>query len=106
MAPGDADARPVVSGPGVRIFEIAGYISSLFLAEHDDGRLLLLDAGTARDFATVEAAIPRVTGGRRRASDLDLVVATHAHPDHMGAALAWRQRYGTRVAAPARVGDW
>lgn len=70
--------------------------------------LTLIDAGWPGDTARVEASI-RALG--RHPRDVEAIVLTHAHLDHMGAINHFHQRYGTPVfmndadAAHARGGD-
>ena len=86
----------------MHIHPIPGYISTLFLCEYPGGRSLLLDAGSACDVALVKAWC-----AAHDVAPPSLVVATHAHPDHMGGAAAWqREPGGVVLAAPARAGKW
>lgn len=88
--------------PDVTIHAISGFISSLFLASYGD-RTLLLDSGCVMDFDAVrfyqQSVLPK--------SPVACVVATHCHPDHMGAI----QRYGTEApsvttCAPEGMSEW
>ena len=60
----------------------------------DGGRLALVDAGFPGDWSMVVTALG--TLGRRMA-DIDAVVITHAHVDHLGIAERVRQQAGATV---------
>ena len=74
----------------------------------DGAALTLIDAGWSKDTARVEASI-RELGCHPR--DVQAILLTHAHIDHMGAINHFHQRYGTPVfmsaadAEHARSGD-
>ena len=70
--------------PGIH--RLGNDLVNFYLVE-DDGGLTLIDAGLPGFRGQVEALL----GERGRAlSDLDAVVLTHAHPDHVGVAEAVR----------------
>ena len=76
-----AAARPF------KVHSIPGIISTIFLVEYPH-KLLLLDAGCASDVPRVHDFI--VHRLQRPFTDLKLVVATHAHPDHqVMCVLCW-----------------
>ncbi|GAA4478890.1 MBL fold metallo-hydrolase [Rhodococcus olei] len=60
----------------------------------DGDALTLIDGGYPRDVGAVEDAI-RLLG--RRPEDVEGMLLTHAHIDHMGAIVAFHERYGTPV---------
>jgi glyoxylase-like metal-dependent hydrolase (beta-lactamase superfamily II) len=66
--------------PGVH--RLTGGIVSFYLID-DGGRLVLVDAGTPRDWNLL---VRTITGLGRRVEDLDAVLITHAHSDHTGFA--------------------
>lgn len=70
--------------------------NSLYVAQYHDGRVLILDGGCAGDHARVEALLSHSP---------TLVVCTHAHPDHMGAAGIWTDA-GVPVACPVGANKW
>lgn len=70
----------------------------------DRDRLVLLDVGTA---TTPEASIrPELAAAGLRAEDIDLVVISHAHPDHQGGASGIRDMSHPRFAGPAEEVAW
>lgn len=66
-----------------------------FLVEEGD-RLAVVDTGFPRSWSTLEEAL-RSLG--RSPSDIDAVVLTHAHFDHMGFAERARSELGVPVWA-------
>ena len=60
----------------------------------DDG-LTLVDAGFPIDLPNIHLALRSLGAGPR---DLDLIVATHYHGDHVGTVAGLKRRYGVRVA--------
>jgi len=67
----------------MKLHQIQGYIQSIYLAEYPH-KLLLLDGACRADVETISYFI---TGSLKRPlSHLKLVVSTHMHPDHAGAA--------------------
>jgi glyoxylase-like metal-dependent hydrolase (beta-lactamase superfamily II) len=78
-------------GPG--LFRVADGIVNWYLVS-DGGEVALYDAGWPRSWPRVEAAVAELG---RRPADITAVVLTHAHPDHLGAAEAVRQKTGATV---------
>ena len=66
--------------PGIH--RLSGGVSNFYLVEQSRG-LTLVDAGTPGDWRLFLRALD---GLGRRLDDLDAVVLTHAHPDHVGFA--------------------
>jgi glyoxylase-like metal-dependent hydrolase (beta-lactamase superfamily II) len=58
-------------------------------AVEDGGRLTIIDAGLPKHAATLEADLRSVG---RELSDIEAVVLTHAHPDHIGVTGFLRAR--------------
>lgn len=85
-----------------KIHEIEGYIQTIYLVEQDD-KLLLLDGCARPDIPVVESFI--VEKLNRRFSDLALVIATHAHPDHAGGLSFYKAR-GIKIAGPVELNSW
>ena len=83
------------------IYEINGYISSLFLVE-TDGEFLLLDAGCSCDFQTIKEFIENKG---KCLTDLKLVVVTHMHPDHAGGVKHF-QKHGIPIASTEGAYKW
>lgn len=79
---------------------------NVYLVQDDSGRLTLVDAGLPRMYARLVAAVAEIG---HRLTDIDAVVVTHGHPDHVGMAERLRQEAGARVwvheADDAMVGD-
>ena len=85
------------------LYEFEGYIQSIYLVEYPHG-LLLLDGACRADVPVIIDFI--TTKLNRPASDLKLVVSTHMHPDHAGAATKLKQLTGCKIAAGAQVKQW
>jgi glyoxylase-like metal-dependent hydrolase (beta-lactamase superfamily II) len=87
----------------VKIHKIEGYIQNLFIAEYPD-KLLLLDGGSKADIQTIENFIQKNLN--KPLSELKLIVVTHMHPDHAGAASILRKKYGIPLAAHPEIDEW
>ena len=85
-----------------KIHEIQGYIQTIYLVEQPNG-LLLLDGCCRPDVAVVKQYIEEKL--KRNFSDLELVISTHAHPDHVG-GLAYFKSLGVNIAGPVGLNDW
>jgi glyoxylase-like metal-dependent hydrolase (beta-lactamase superfamily II) len=68
-------------------------VVNFYLVE-EGGRLLLVDAGAPRDW---DLLVRAVAGLGRRLDDLEAVLLTHAHADHIGTAERARTTAGARV---------
>ncbi|NOZ12286.1 MAG: MBL fold metallo-hydrolase [Acidobacteria bacterium] len=85
------------------IYEIEGYIESIYLVESDKS-LLLLDGGCRGDAKRIEAFI---TGELHRpVTDIGLMVVSHMHPDHAGGAPILRKKFGIPIAAHHKIDNW
>jgi len=83
------------------VHRVADGLVNWYLIE-DGGRLAIVDAGWPRSWPRIEQAI-RALG--RSPADVDSVLLTHGHPDHMGAAERARTTIGVPVrASRAEVG--
>ena len=71
---------PTEVAPGIHRF--TGMVSNFYLVE-DSGGLTLVDAGTPGDWQLFLRSLDALG---RRLGDVDAVVLTHAHPDHVGFA--------------------
>jgi glyoxylase-like metal-dependent hydrolase (beta-lactamase superfamily II) len=87
----------------MQIHHLKGYIQSIYLVEYPHG-LLLLDGCCRADVGQLEEFI----GGKlqRPFSDLNLVVVTHMHPDHAGAAHKLRELTGCKIASANMDKPW
>jgi glyoxylase-like metal-dependent hydrolase (beta-lactamase superfamily II) len=54
--------------------------------------VVLADAGLGQASSTSGAIVARLEMAGIRPKDIDTVVFTHAHPDHIGGAVDWRDR--------------
>jgi glyoxylase-like metal-dependent hydrolase (beta-lactamase superfamily II) len=69
----------------------------VYVVEGSDGSLALIDSGWSSDDG-LEALRAGLTTIGRTLDDVALVVVTHLHADHLGAAAAIRRASGARVA--------
>ena len=86
-----------------KIHHLKGYIQSMYLIEYSD-KLLLLDGGSRGDIERIEDFITETLN--RSMSDLKLIVVTHLHPDHAGAAPHLREKYNIPIAAHPEINEW
>jgi len=82
---------PAEVAPGIR--RLTGGVSNFYLVE-DSGGLTLVDAGTPGDWQLFLRSLDALG---RRLGDVDAVVLTHAHPDHVGFAERARREAPTNV---------
>ncbi|MGR5065096.1 MBL fold metallo-hydrolase [Photobacterium sp. DNB22_13_2] len=87
----------------MKLHQIDGYIQSIYLVEYRYG-LLLLDGCCRADIPILLKFIS--DNLNRPVKDLKLVVVTHMHPDHAGAAHRLRNLTGCRVASANIKGQW
>ena len=76
-----------------------GDLVSSFAFVDDDGQVTLVDAGTRRGPKRVLAGLAHIGVAP---SDVTRLIATHAHPDHVGGLSALRGRTGGQVAVHER----
>ncbi|RLT28244.1 MAG: MBL fold metallo-hydrolase [Chloroflexi bacterium] len=67
--------------------------SNVYLVEAADGQLVLIDTGFAPSLDAIEAELAATVPGRH----LSMVLLTHSHPDHSGAAEGLREHLGVPV---------
>jgi glyoxylase-like metal-dependent hydrolase (beta-lactamase superfamily II) len=87
----------------MKIHSIDGQIQKIYFAEYSD-RVLMLDGGCRSDVEKVELFFRDVL--KRPISDLKLIVSTHMHPDHAGAAPILRRKYAVPIAAFNDADKW
>ena len=75
------------------IYRLTNGISNFYLIE-ESGKLVLVDAGAPRDWHLLGQVVGELG---RDLSDLDAVLLTHAHSDHIGFAEQARSTTGARV---------
>jgi len=85
------------------LHKIQGYIQTIYLIEYSHG-LLLLDGCSRPDVSVIEAFIS--TKLKRPFRDLKVVMVTHMHPDHAGAAHKLRKLSGCKVISANVSGNW
>ncbi len=66
-------------------------------------RITLIDSGVA---GSEQKIFEYLAGAGRKPSEISLLVLTHAHPDHIGAARAIKERTGCAVAIHAADRAW
>lgn len=87
----------------MKLHHINGHIQTILLAEYPD-KLLLLDGCCRSDIATLKNFITQIL--QRPLNDLTLVVVTHMHPDHAGAANKLRKLTGCKIVTANISGQW
>ncbi len=87
----------------IKLHCLNGYIQNIYLAEYTD-KFLLLDGCCRADIPFIEDYIENSLN--RSMSELALIVVTHMHPDHAGAAHALRKKYACKIAAANVPGQW
>lgn len=86
-----------------QLHSLDGYIQRILIAEYQD-KLLLLDGCCRVDINVIEDFISHKL--KRKMTDLTLIVVTHMHPDHAGAASFLRKKYGCKIASANVAGQW
>lgn len=87
----------------MKLHHLEGHIQTILLAEYPD-KLLLLDGCCRSDVSIIKHFITDTL--QRSFNDLSLVVVTHMHPDHAGAANILRKLTGCKLAAANVSGQW
>lgn len=85
------------------LYEFEGYIQSIYLVAYPHG-ILLLDGACRADVPVICDFIENKLN--RPISDLKLVVCTHMHPDHAGAAAKLKQLTGCTIASGVANTHW
>jgi glyoxylase-like metal-dependent hydrolase (beta-lactamase superfamily II) len=87
----------------MKIHQIDGYIQQLYLAEYEQ-KLMLLDGACRADIPYIERFITQELN--KPFDSLKVVVVTHMHPDHAGAAHKLRDLVGCKVVSADRERQW
>jgi len=87
----------------IKLHQLNGYIQTILLAEYPN-KLLLLDGCCRADVNFIKDFITQTL--QRSLTDLKLIVVTHMHPDHAGAADKLRKLTGCKVASANVPGQW
>jgi glyoxylase-like metal-dependent hydrolase (beta-lactamase superfamily II) len=78
---------------GEGVHRVSGGVTNFYLIE-ENGKYTVVDAGAPRDWALLESSLHRLGA---RPDDLDAVLLTHAHSDHVGFAERARTEAGAQV---------
>lgn len=86
-----------------KLHQLEGYIQTIYIAEYDK-KLLLLDGCSRADVNVILTFITEQL--KRPLLDLKLIVITHMHPDHAGAAERLRRITRCKIAVSNTQGHW
>lgn len=75
------------------VYRVSGGVTNMYLIGQD-GKYTVVDAGAPKDWALLVASLASIGA---RPQDLDAVLITHAHPDHLGFAEQARAEAGAAV---------
>ncbi|CAM3015468.1 MBL fold metallo-hydrolase [Vibrio neptunius] len=87
----------------MKLHTIDGYIQKMYLAEYPD-KLMLLDGASRADVPYLERYITETLG--KPFHSLKVVVVTHMHPDHAGAAHKLRELTGCKIVSAEKDKQW
>jgi len=87
----------------MKLHLLQGYIQTIILVEYPN-KLLLLDGCCRTDVALIKEFITKTL--QRPLTDLTLVVVTHMHSDHAGAANALRKLTQCKIASANMDTQW
>lgn len=87
----------------MKIHALDGYIQKMYLAEYEH-KLMLLDGASRADISYLKHYITHEL--QRPFSDLAVVVVTHMHPDHAGAAHKLRSLTGCKIVSAKCDNHW
>jgi glyoxylase-like metal-dependent hydrolase (beta-lactamase superfamily II) len=73
-----------------------------YLVEGSNGRHILIDSGQQNQ---TETLVQLLAGQNVKPSDIEMVVCTHAHSDHVG-GCAFLQRQGAKIAIHKLAGEY
>ncbi len=86
-----------------RLHSFRAYLNRIYIAEYDDG-ILLLDGGSSSDYDALEEYI--VSKLNRSLGDIKLIVVSHIHPDHCGAAHILKKELNIPIVARDNINLW
>ncbi|MBU2897387.1 MBL fold metallo-hydrolase [Vibrio hepatarius] len=87
----------------MKLHSINGYIQKIYLVEYS-GKLLLLDGASRADIPYIEHYITEVI--EQPFTNLTVVIVTHMHPDHAGAAHKLRDLTGCILVSADKSKQW
>ncbi|MBL4661629.1 MAG: MBL fold metallo-hydrolase [Alcanivoracaceae bacterium] len=87
----------------MKIHHLQGYIQNIYLVEQNDS-LMLLDGCCRCDINSLKGYITQELN--RPITDLKVVVVTHMHPDHAGAADKLRRLTGCIIISSNKHATW
>ena len=87
----------------MKLHHLDGYLQSFYIVEYEKS-LLLLDGLSRQDIPILEKYIKDDLS--RNMNDLKLIICTHPHPDHAGAANYLRNKYKIKVATHRDFNLW
>jgi glyoxylase-like metal-dependent hydrolase (beta-lactamase superfamily II) len=87
----------------MHIHHLHGYIQSIYLIEYPE-KLMLLDGCCRADVDMLKDFIENTL--QRPLSDLKIVLVTHMHPDHAGAAATLRQLTQCKIVSADKSTHW
>lgn len=87
----------------MKIHQLDGYIQTIYLVEYSHG-LMLLDGCSRADVELIRSYI--IDELMRPVEDLKVIVVTHMHPDHAGAAQYLRKMTGCKLITADVQKQW
>ena len=87
----------------MKLHQLNGYIQTIYLVEYPHG-LMLLDGCSRADVSLISSFITDTL--KRPVTDLKVIIVTHMHPDHAGAAAALRKITGSKIIAADVDTQW
>jgi glyoxylase-like metal-dependent hydrolase (beta-lactamase superfamily II) len=87
----------------MKIHQLQGYIQNIYLVEQDN-QLMLLDGCCRCDVNLLKQFITQQLN--RPITDLKIVIVTHMHPDHAGAAHKLRKISNCKIVAADKPHPW